>query len=53
MSLLDSMVIYKASTGELSGSLSMASAGISIASTKKEKENLLSYNKIKKGETKS
>ena len=52
MILLDSRVNDKASIGELSGSLSKASEGISAASAKNKKENLLVTIKSRKEELK-
>ena len=43
MSLLDSRVNDNASIGELSGSLSKASAGISAASAKNKEKKFVSY----------
>jgi hypothetical protein len=53
MSLLDSRVNDKASTGELSGSLSKVSAGISAAFAKNKEKKFVSYDQVKKEEIKN
>jgi hypothetical protein len=53
MSLLDSRVNDKASTGELSEGLPKVSTGISVASTGNGNKNLLATSKSRKRESKA